>query len=287
MPFKQSSAINMPRKLTSDTNAEKAVQAFTARTAETSRNVGQAWLTIAELLMTCEIWDSGGWRPFHSEPVLRERNDYKKNKNGVPTQALKEAALMGDYIGSALGVERGKLCSSIGGFLKGLNIQPNNPRGHAFRSLVANALAVYGDSDLTVQEEVDPYPLFPGFTFSLRSQNPRIDIVVSRKNQIVALCSTRWSYRHDRVDILEEAHAYMAAARRVNPNCKFFGITAEVNPARLKKVVKASAPCQRNAAVERLVHLHCPLVTTVIGHNGELKHLMDLAEWVEDSKNWH
>ncbi|MGA3163313.1 MAG: hypothetical protein ABSD77_03845 [Verrucomicrobiota bacterium] len=276
----------MPRKLTSDTNAEKAVQAFTARTAATSRNLSHAWLTIAELLMTCEVWNSGKWKRFREQLVLRESNDYKINKDG-PSQALKEAVLMGDYLASKLGVERNSLCSSIGGFLKGLKIQPNNPRGHAFRSLIANVLAIYGDSTLTVEEEVNPYPLFPGFIFNLRSANPRIDIVISRNKQIVALCSTRWSYRHDRVDILEEAHAYMAAARRVNPNCKFFGITAEVNPARLKKVVKSSAPCQRNAAVERLVHLHCPLVTTVIGHNGELKHLMDLTEWVEDSKNWH
>lgn len=276
----------MPRKFTSDTNAEKAVQVFAARTAETSRDLSRAWLTIAELLMTCEVWSSGEWKRFREQLVLRESNDYRINKDG-PSQALKEAVLMGDYLASKLGVDRNSLCSHIGGFLKGLNIQPNNPRGHAFRSLIANVLAVYGDPALTVEEEVNPYPLFPGFTFNLRSANPRIDIVVSRNNQIVALCSTRWSYRHDRVDILEEAHAYMAAARRVNPNCKFFGITAEVNPARLKKVVKASAPCQRNAAVERLVHLHCPLVTTVIGHNGELQHLMDLTAWVEDSKNWH
>jgi hypothetical protein len=276
----------MSRQLTSDTNAEKAVQAFAARTAATSRDLRSAWLTIAELLMTCEVWDSE-WKHFHGQPVLRERNDYKLNNNGEPTQALKEAILMGDYLAGKLGVERGNLCSHIGGFLKGLKIQPNNPRGHAFRSLIANVLATFGDPALTVKEEVNPYPLFPGFTFHLRSANPRIDIVILRNNQIVALCSTRWSYRHDRVDILEEAHAYIAPARRVNPNCKFFGITAEVNPARLKKVVKASTPCQRNAAVERLVHLHCPLVTTVIGHNGELQHLMDLAEWVEDSKNWH
>jgi len=265
----------------------KAVRAFTARTTKTSRNADQAWLTIAELLMTCEIWDSGRWRSFHNEPVLRERNDYKESKRGVPTQALKEATLMGDYLAKELGVTRKRLPSKIGGFLKELNIQPNNPRGLAFRSLIANVLAMYGDSTLTVRENINLNQLFPNFTFNLLSTKSRIDIVVSRNDQIVALCSTRWSYRHSRLAMLKEADAYMAAARRVNPNCKFFGITAEVNPARLKKVVKASAPCQRNAAVERLVHLHCPLVTTVIGHNGELKHLMDLAEWAEDSKNWH
>ena len=86
--------------------------------------------------------------------------------------------------------------------------------------------------------------------------------------------------------MLKEAPAYMAAARRDNPDCKFYGITAELNPARLKKVVKQTNPLQRNAAMERLVHLHKPLATTVIGHNGELEHMMDLAEWVRDSVNW-
>src|SRR4029077_11821806 len=116
---------------------------------------------------------------------------------------------------------------------------------------------------LVIEEEVDPYSLFPGFTFHLRSAKPRIDIIISRGGQIVALCSTRWTYRHDRVDMLEEAVNYMAAARRGNPRCRFFGITAEVNPARLKKVVSQTAPINPHAAMERLVHLHVPLATTV------------------------
>jgi hypothetical protein len=268
-------------------SAKKAVQAFIARTTTDSRSLSSAWLTIAELLMTCEIWDSGTWRPFHTHPVLREHNEYRRNQNGDASSALVEAKLIGDYLAAKLGIRRRSLPFKIGGFLKGLNIQPNNPRGHAFRALIANVLLMYGDSTLIVKENIDLNQLFPDFTFNLLSTKSRIDIAIFRNEQIVALCSTRWSYRHSRLAILKEADAYMAAARRVNPNCKFFGITAEVNPARLKKVVKASAPCQRNAAVERLVHLHCPLVTTVIGHNGELKHLMDLSEWIEDSKNWH
>jgi hypothetical protein len=40
------------------------------------------------------------------------------------------------------------------------------------------------------------------------------------------------------------------------------------------------------AAISRLVHLHPPIATSVIGHNGGLVHLMDLADWVRDSFNW-
>ena len=276
----------MPRQETSDKNAEQAVTHFHSRMGSQTRNLDQAWLTISELLMTCEIWAAGQWRPLCGQPVLRESNDYKENKNSGPNKALKEATLIGDYIAEKLGVPRAQLCAHIGDFLKALGIQPNNPRGHAFRSLVAETLSIYGDKELTVTEEVDPHPLYPGFTFALRSASPRIDIVVLRHQRIVALCSTRWTYRHDRVDMLEEASAYMAAARRENPDCKFFGITAELNPARLKKVVKQTSALQRNAAMERLIHLHKPLATTVIGHNGVLEHLMDLAEWVRDSVNW-
>jgi hypothetical protein len=276
----------MPREATSDRNAETAVTQFRLRTGSEQRELDQVWLTISELLMTCEIWAAGRWLPFRDQPVLRESNDYKENKNGGPNKALKEATLIGDYIAEKLGIPRAGLCAHLGGFLKGLGIQPNNPRGHAFRSLAAEALSTYGDPGLTVREELDPHSLYPGFTFALRSANPRIDIVVLRAKRIVALCSTRWTYRHDRVDMLEEATAYMAAARRENPDCRFFGITAELNPARLKKVVKQTSCLQRNAAMERLVHLHKPLATTVIGHNSVLEHLMDFAEWVRDSVNW-
>jgi hypothetical protein len=276
----------MPRLGTFNTNAETAVTLFNSRMASEGRKLDQAWLTVSELLMTCENWSAGRWLPFFGQPVLRESNDYKKNKAGDPNKALKESMLIGDYIAEKLGVPRGELCSHIGGFLKGLAIQPNNPRGHAFRSLIAETLSIYGDTDLTVREEVLVHSVYPSFTFALRSPDPRIDLVVLRNQRIVALCSTRWSYRHDRLDMLKEAAAYMAAARGENPHCKFFGITAELNPARLKKVVKQTSALQRNAAMERLIHLHKPLATTVIGHNGVLEHLLDLVEWSRDSVNW-
>jgi hypothetical protein len=183
-------------------------------------------------------------------------------------------------------IARGSLDANIGQFLMNLGVQPNNPRGHAFRSITAEILARYGDSGLTIEEEVDPHSLFPGFPFGPRSKRARIDIAIHRNQRLVALCSTRWTYRHDRVDIIEEALNYMPAARRINPTCKFFGITAEVNPARLLKVVSQTAPVLQNAAIERLVHLHVPLATTVIGHNHGLGHLWDIIDWVRDSSNW-
>jgi len=86
--------------------------------------------------------------------------------------------------------------------------------------------------------------------------------------------------------MIDEAQDYLPAARRLNRDCLFFGITAEVNPARLKKVVNQTEPVNRYAAISRLVHLHPAIATRVIDHNDELIHLVDLADWVRDSYNW-
>src|SRR4029077_1020517 len=117
----------------------------------------------------------------------RESNDYKLTQAGVPNRALQEAKLIGDYISAEMNISRDALESNIGQFLMSLGVQPNNPRGHAFRSIIGELLARYGDPDLVIEEEVDPYSLFPGFTFALRSAKPRIDIIVYRGEQIVAL----------------------------------------------------------------------------------------------------
>lgn len=87
-------------------------------------------------------------------------------------------------------------------------------------------------------------------------------------------------------DLSARLPPYMPSARRLNPNCNFFGVTAEINPARLKKVVMQTEPVARHAAITRLVHVHRPHATSVIGHDAELANLMNLANWVRDSKNW-
>jgi len=278
----------MPRVPTNNRNAEAAVQAFINDLTSKGWGLNEAWLAISRQLMTCEIWDElrKTWVQYYNQPVLRERNDYKLLADGSPNQALQESTLVGDYIAQKLNIPRQNLCNELGIFMKALSIQPNNPRGHSFRSIIAELLSRYGDPQITVQEEVNPYILFPGNQFNLRSKNPRIDIVAYRNDLPVALCSTRWTYRHDRVDLLEEARAYMSAAKELNPNIHFFGITAEMNPARLKKVVAQTLPIAPSADVDYLVHLHAPLATTVVNHNGDLLHLLDLVDWVNSSHTW-
>ena len=279
----------MPRHGTADEHAELAVDLYKQLLEDHDWQLDRAWLAIALLLMTCEVWRDRGWRPLHGAPVLRESNDYKLNRDGTPNRALLEAMQVGEWIAAELGIEPDGLCSQMGQFFrhqKIASLQPNNPRGHAFRSLVAETLARFGDPALNVSEEVSPHELFPGFDFGNRSKAARIDIVVRRGARPVALITTRWTYRHDRVDIIDEARAYMPAASNLNVDCRFFGVTAEFGSARLKKVIAQTSPMTRNSAIDRLVHLNSDLPGDLLGKNGDLGQMWSLEQMVRDSVNW-
>lgn len=280
----------MPRIGTDDRNAELAVVLFNELVATNNWAVDQAWLAIAKLLMTCQVWEDGAWRPFGDFPVLMERNNYRPGRRGDPSRSARDAMAVGDRLVSELGLTgRAALCSQLGIFfqhpqLHGL--QPNNPRGHAFRSLVAATIAKFGDPELVIREECSPHVMFPGFRFENRSEHASIDIVALRDGIAVALISTRWTYRHDRVDLIDEARAYIPAARSVNGKCVYYGVTAEFGAARLKKVIRQTEAVQRHAALRRLVHIKAELPSVVIGNNGELSYLMSLDEMVRESFDW-
>ena len=72
-------------------------------------------------------------------------------------------------------------------------------------------LETFGDQDITYTEEVSPYEEFSDQQFSTRSPDPKIDIVARRGGLTVALVSSRWRYRHDRVNLVGEAMAYAHA----------------------------------------------------------------------------
>lgn len=280
----------VPRIPTKNANANLAVELFQDILQATGWGRERAWLAIAKLLMTCDVWEKPAWRAFYDFPVLMERNNYTFTSTGDPNTYMRDAELIAEYLASELGISRALLCSELAVYFrhpKIMNLQPNNVRGHAFRSLIAEALALYGDSALTISEEQSPHGMFPGFPFPNRSKNARIDIVVRRGALPVALLSTRWTYRHDRVEMIDEGAAYIPAARSVNPRCVYYGVTAEVSEARLKKVISATEPVVASAAIKRLVHLKPELASSVIGNNSELKHLISLEQLCLDSFDWH
>jgi hypothetical protein len=202
---------------------------------------------------------------------------------------MRNAIDVRDYIANELGTQPASLCDELGIYFRHpqvSHLQPNNLRGHAFRSLIAQTISLYGDPALEVREEHDAHELFPGIPLATRSQNPKIDITVSRNGLLVAIVSVRWTYRHDRVDMLDEAHSYVPPARRQNPQSGFYGATAEFGVARLAKVIEQSEPEQPQGIVRGLVHLHAPLPREVVGHDGILANMLDLTQFVRDSVNW-
>lgn len=279
----------MPRVGTSDRNAELAVEIFSDIMSDRGWGLEKAWLATTMVLMTCEVWESGTWRPLFALPVLMERNNYKENVAG-PNRYMRDAALIKGVLASELSIPVSEVCGMIGQYFRHeriIRLQPNNPRGHAFRSIVAECLSLFGDPELEITEEQSPHDMFPGYAFPGRSSHARIDIAATRRMIPVSLISARWTYRHDRVDMIDEARAYMPAARGVNGNCTFYGVTAEFVTARLQKVVKETEPVARNAALTRLVHINPALPTNVLGNNGILGHLMSLEDFVRESWNWH
>ena len=164
----------MPRRGTSDGHAELAVALFEELLTTRGWHLDRSWLAITMLLVTCDIWRYGEWVRFHEAPVLRESNDYSLTKKGTPNKTLSEALQVKEHIAEELAVEPDSVCSELGLFFRHREIrglQPNNPRGHAFRSLVAETLARFGDPQLEVAEEVSPRELFPGFDFGNRSKD--------------------------------------------------------------------------------------------------------------------
>jgi len=269
-------------------NAQIAVDMFHDIRIRHELSQATAWQGIARLLMSCEIWD-GAWEPFYDVVVYRERNDFKLNANGEPNACLRRAEELTGYLAHALGVLRADLCASIGSYWRHPSIQglqPHNLVGHAFRSIVVTALQNFGDPSLVYEEEVDPHVLFPGTAFHTRSREPRIDVVASREGTPVAMVSARWRYRHDRVDLVDEAIAYAPAGRRRNPHCKFYAVVGEFAPNRLDKVLAHCPPSNPHPAIDAAVHFSPELLWEGLKENGRTQNLKGLDWLIGETYRW-
>lgn len=268
-------------------NAQLAVNLYEEIRIARELTPANAWLGIAELLLTCEVW-AMGWRPFHDVVVYRESNDFKENRSG-PGAVLQRAEKLTSYLAEELGVDRENLCTSIGRYYRHPRmalIQPHNPVGHAFRSILVHVLETYGDKDITYSEEVDPHAEFPGQSFATRSKNPRIDIVARRGNHTVALISSKWRFRHDRTEMVDEAIAYAPAAKRHNPSCRMICYVGEFSPPRLEKVLEHTPPIDPRGVFSSIVHFAPELLWKGLGENGRTQHLQGLEWLVTESYKW-
>ena len=273
----------MPRSA----NAQLAVDTYEALRAQHGWTNPTAWQGIARLLLSCDIWRHG-WQQFHDVVVYREANDFKIGARG-PNIVMRRAAELAAFLANELGVPRSDLCHEIGTYWRhpGIaNLQPHNVVGHAFRSLTVHILETFGDRRITYAEEVSPYDEFPGQNFATRSRDAKLDIVARRGNVTVALISSRWRYRHDRVDVVEEAMAYVPAARRHNPGCRLYASVGEFAPNRLEKVLDNCPPVQPRGALTAAVHFAPHLIADGLGENGRTAHLKSLDWLIGETFLW-
>ncbi|MFQ5535191.1 MAG: hypothetical protein ACE5EM_10280 [Sphingomonadales bacterium] len=273
----------MPRSA----NAQRAVDMFEALQGQYNWTAATAWQGIARLLLSCEVWRQG-WQPFHDTVVYREANDFREGPRG-PNAVMQRAQALTVYLAAQLGVPRSDLCQEIASYWRHpdiANFQPHNLAGHAFRSLTVHILERFGDSGIAYAEEISPYQEFPGQHFATRSRDPKIDIAARRGGVTVALISSRWRYRHDRVDVVEEAMAYAPAARRHNPSSRLYAVVGEFAPNRLDKVLSNCPPAQPHGALTAAVHFAPQLITSGLDENGRLAHLKSLEWLIGETFRW-
>lgn len=273
-------------------NAQLAVNEYDRLLTANRWNAPDAWKGIALLLLSCDIWKNSAWQPFHGTVVYRESNDFPPVGSGRTNEVLARSTRLTNYLAQRLRVSPGGLCSQIGQYWRLPQIrnqQPHNLVGHAFRSLTVEILERFGDKGLTYEEEADAGALFPGAALHTRSKRPKIDIVAKRDGIIVALLSVRWRFRHDRVDVVDEAQSYVPPAHRQNRNCRFYAVLGEFSPSRLEKVLSNSySSAFPNAAISATVHFLPDLITdpTSLAENGRLRNLQSLAWLIDETKNW-
>lgn len=268
-------------------NAQLAIDMYEAQRAQRDWSAATAWQGIARLLLSCETWRHG-WQPFHDVVVYRESNDFKMGVRG-PNVVMRRADVLTEFLAGELGVPRTALCNEIATYWRHPDItdfQPNNLAGHAFRSLTVHILETFGDKGITYSEEFSPYDEFPGQQFTTRSRDPKIDIVARRGKVTVALISSRWRFRHDRVDVVEEAMAYAPAARRHNPGCRLYASVGEFAPNRLDKVLSNCPPIQPRGALTAAVHFAPQLITDGLDENGRMVHLRSLKWLIDETFSW-
>jgi hypothetical protein len=274
----------MPRGV----NASLAVTEYDRLRTLYNYTSADAWKGIAELLLTCDTQRDKKWIPFHNVVVYREVNDFKIDSRGQPNATIRKAESLTTYLAQQLGCPRDELCSRIGSYwrhplVEGL--QPNNLVGHAFRSIVAEILKLFGAPGIVYDEEVGARDLLPHFVMSSRSKEPMIDIVASKGPRPVAMISTRWRFRHDRVDFIDEAHSYAPAAARSYGAVPYFAVMGEFSAARVGKVLDNSPPAA-TGPISAGIHFCPDLLSKGLGENGRMANLKGLDWLIAQTRFW-
>jgi hypothetical protein len=274
-------------------NAQIAVDYFNEIVRTDQLGPDTAWKAIAKLLLTCEVWEGKriGWRPLYDRCIVfRESNDFHLSEDGADNETVRLGKQLGEYLATQLGIPTEHICSTVGAYWRLPEIgkmQPHNLVGHAFRSMCVAYLERFGDPGISYEEEVSPHAEFPGFPLQGASPRAKIDVVARRGTQTVALMSSKWRYRHDRVEFIEEFMRYLIAAKRSNPNCELYALTGEFSPARLHKGLESCFPTSKHGPMSAIVHFAPELVWNGLAVNGRTAELRGLPYLAKASHEWH
>lgn len=263
-------------------NAQLAVDLYTDVVRRRNLNSATAWHGIGMLLLSCEIYRRG-WRKSHR--VIKCVDSKRLRANASLRRARRATA----YLAKALGIPECDVCENIGLYWQQPNIrllQPHNLAGHAFRSLVATALHLFGDTEIDYEEQIERHEAFPGQSFQKHGVKTKIDILARRRNRAVALISAHWGIRHYRACEPPEALAYLPVLRRENPRGQFYAVVGEFDGGRLRKLLASSEPQAPNAAISGAVHFAPELIREGLGENGSLEHLRSLEWLIRETFRW-
>jgi hypothetical protein len=237
-----------------------------------------AWLGIYQVLW----WYDHGLLHVHDAPALWENKVWAER-----------AARAEQYIADSLKILPRSVAEVVDRQMKlprWLGVQRQNPLGHGFRTLVAEALRRWGDDRFEYREEAKATEFYPGINMPGRSAAPSIDVVAISKRSArpEAVISCKWSIRHDRIsDPTNECTQYKSASIQLQQmNLLYFVVTNEVDGQRLDKVL--DQPC-----VDALVHVSLDFVRTVNVEFTQFmtaaraaRRLLDLRELAQLSFTW-
>jgi hypothetical protein len=228
-------------------------------------------------------------------PHIIDANRLKKSlSRGLPNAWQKRAVAVEEYIAAQWGVGAPAVRGMVNRLMRlpqysdsaGQEKQRHNTLGIAFAALIVLVLRRYGNQnpELIYELEAEGPVAFPGLQIPTRSEAARIDVLVRKPGKNIGIISTKWSYRHDRVDDLTtECRSYKSAAAYTHATRSaplfYYIATNEFDAARTQKLI--ADPC-----IDHVVHVHKRLVTEVAGQNGRLADLWDIADLIANSHTW-
>jgi hypothetical protein len=146
--------------------------------------------------------------------------------------------------------------------------QRQNPLGIGFVTALFQVLERFSSARYMFRPEEDiGTTVFPGISEAPRS---RPDVVVVSESKEVAVISAKWSLRHDRLKDLSDECDYF---KRLRPSLRFYAVTNEFNPARLRKVLQSYC-------IDALFHVCRPLLFVAVDDAGhpDLLRVKDLPD---------